>query len=48
MHAIGQVEAARAAYGHGRYTLWTGDLGVAVYLALCLEGRHGLPSLELW
>ena len=46
MHAIGQVEAARTRYGRGRYTLWTGDLGVAVYLWQCLEGEAGMPSLD--
>jgi hypothetical protein len=46
MHAIGQVEAARARYRRGRYTLWTGDLGVAVYLWQCLEGKVGMLSLD--
>ncbi len=43
MHAIHQVEQARASYGRGRYTLWTGDPGTALYLAHCLEGSGGLP-----
>jgi hypothetical protein len=43
MHAIAQVERARAQYGRGRYTLWTGDPGTALYLADCLDGRGGLP-----
>ena len=43
MHAAGQVAAARDAYGRGRYTLWTGDLGAALYLADCLDGAGGLP-----
>jgi hypothetical protein len=42
-HAAGQVERARVEHGRGRYTLWTGDLGVALFLADCLEGRGGLP-----
>ena len=29
MHALAQVERARAAPGRGRYSLWTGDLGAA-------------------
>jgi DUF1680 family protein len=36
MHAVAQVEAARRQHGRGRYTLWTGDLGTAVYLQRCL------------
>jgi Lanthionine synthetase C-like protein len=43
MHAIGQVERDRTRYGRGRHTLWTGDLGTALYLADCLEGRGTLP-----
>ena len=43
MHAIGQVESARATYGRGRHSLWTGDPGTALYLADCLDGHGGLP-----
>ncbi len=43
MHAAGQVEHSRSDYGHGRYTLWTGDLGTALYLADCTDGRGELP-----
>jgi lanthionine synthetase-like protein len=46
MHAARQVSSARAAYGRGRYTLWTGDVGVAVYLWQCLNGTPGLVSLD--
>ena len=43
MHALAQVEQARTAYGHGRYSLWTGDPGTALYLADCLDGAGSLP-----
>jgi hypothetical protein len=43
MHAIGQVERSRAEHGMGRYSLWTGDLGTALYLADCVEGGGALP-----
>jgi len=43
MHAAAQVERAREQYGRGRYTLWTGDPGTALYLADCLDGSFGLP-----
>jgi hypothetical protein len=42
-HAVGQVERARAEHGRGRHSLWTGDLGTAVYLADCVDGRGELP-----
>ena len=38
MHAARQVELSRSEYGRGRYTLWTGDLGTALYLADCIDG----------
>jgi len=46
MHAAEQVEEARAAYGRGRYTLWTGDLGTAVYLHDCLTATAAFPTLD--
>ena len=48
MHAIAQVAAARAEYGTGRHSLWTGDLGAALYLQQCLAGESALPTLDLW
>jgi lantibiotic modifying enzyme len=43
MHAAAQVARERKAHGRGRFTLWTGDLGTALYLADCLAGSGGLP-----
>jgi hypothetical protein len=43
MHARGQVERSWSDQGRGRYTLWTGDLGTALYLADCTDGRGKLP-----
>ena len=43
MHAAAQVVRARETYGRGRFTLWTGDPGVALYLADCIAGRGALP-----
>jgi uncharacterized protein (DUF924 family) len=43
MHALAQVEHTRMEYGRGRYTLWTGDAGAALYLADCLDGMPRLP-----
>ena len=43
MHSIAQVEVARASFGRGRHTLWTGDPGTALYLADCVDGGGALP-----
>jgi hypothetical protein len=43
MHSARQVEQSRSDYGRGRYTLWSGDLGTALYLADCIDGRGNLP-----
>jgi hypothetical protein len=43
MHSIAQVAQASAKLGRGRYTLWTGDPGTALYLADCLAGGGSLP-----
>jgi Lanthionine synthetase C-like protein len=47
MHAIAQQHRLRQAHGCGRYTLWTGDAGLAVYLWHCLDGRADLPALDI-
>ena len=46
VHALAQVERLRAANGTGRYSLWTGDLGVAIYAADCIEGRTSYPIFD--
>jgi len=43
MHAAAQMEHSRSQDGRGRYSLWTGDLGTAIYLADCIDGRGELP-----
>jgi len=47
VHALGQVKRLRAERGRGRYSLWTGDLGVAVFAADCLDGRSAYPFFDL-
>lgn len=47
MHAIAQSEADAEAVGRRRYTLWTGDLGLAAFLWDCLEGQARFPSLDV-
>jgi hypothetical protein len=48
MHAIGQSARERERVGRLRFTLWTGDLGLALYLADCLRGEGGFPTLTAW
>jgi len=49
MHAIEQSQAARISYGQGRYTLWTGDAGLAIYLHHCIFPEEAsLPGLDLF
>lgn len=44
MHALGQARSAARTYGHGRYSLWTGDLGLALFLLDCIDGAGELPG----
>ena len=46
MHALDQVARARAAAGHGRYTLFTGEIGAALLAAACLEGDRAFPGID--
>jgi lanthionine synthetase-like protein len=46
MHAAAQVEHARAEHGRGRYSLWTGDVGAACFLASCLDADPAMPVLD--
>jgi hypothetical protein len=44
MHALEQVEGR----GRGHYSLFNGDLGVALYAADCLDARARFPVLDSW
>jgi len=46
MHAIEQVHEDREEFGRGRYTLWTGDIGVALYLRACLDADPDFPTID--
>jgi lantibiotic modifying enzyme len=46
VHALGQVRRLRRDRGRGRYSLWTGDLGVALYAADCLDRRSAYPVFD--
>jgi hypothetical protein len=45
LHAVGQVERERAEVGRGRYSLFTGDVGVALFLRHLLDGEDRFPTL---
>ena len=49
MHAMEQCQQDRIRYGQGRYTLWTGDAGLAIYLYHCLQPNEAaIPGLDLF
>jgi hypothetical protein len=48
MHAIGQFEEHADRYVQLRYSLWTGDLGLAIYLWNCIEARSAFPTLDVF
>jgi hypothetical protein len=48
MTAIEQYRSARRQYGRGRYSLWTGDPGLAVYLRDCLRAEARFPTLDVF
>jgi len=48
MHGIAQMEEDHRRYGHLRYSLWTGDIGLAIYLWDCIRARAAFPTLEVF
>jgi hypothetical protein len=48
MHAIDQSERHVREYGYRRYSLWTGDLGLAVYLWDCINGEGIFPTMDVF
>jgi len=48
MTAIAQCREARQQLGRGRYSLWTGDVGLACYLWDCLEGEPRFPTIDVF
>jgi lantibiotic modifying enzyme len=47
IHALRQAERLRAANGVGRYSLWTGDLGTALFAAACLDVDPRYPIIDV-
>jgi Lanthionine synthetase C-like protein len=48
MTAIAQFREAHAAFGQGRYALWTGDVGLAIYLWDCLSTEPRFPTIDVF
>jgi lantibiotic modifying enzyme len=46
VHALDQVRRLREERGRGRYSLWTGDLGTALYAADCIDTRSAYPIFD--
>jgi hypothetical protein len=46
VHALGQAERLRAANGRGRYSLWTGNVGTALFAAACLDVDTRYPVVD--
>jgi hypothetical protein len=47
VHALRQAERLRAANGYGRYSLWTGDVGTALFAAACLDLDARYPIVDV-
>ena len=48
MHAIGQFEDETARTGRLRHSLWTGDVGLAIFLWDCVRGKAEFPTLDVF
>jgi hypothetical protein len=48
MTAIAQCREARLEFGMGRYSLWTGDVGLAIYLWDCLTAEPRFPTIDVF
>ena len=47
VHALGQAERIAAANGRRRYSLFTGDVGTALFAAACLDADTRFPIVDL-
>ena len=48
MHAIAQSERDLQNFGRRRYSLWTGDLGVAAFLWSCIQATDAFPTTDVF
>jgi hypothetical protein len=48
MNSIEQCERALTKYGQRKFSLWTGDLGLATYLWDCIGASAKFPTLDVF
>jgi len=48
MHAIEQCDRDVKKYGQRKFSLWTGDLGLAIYLWDCIRANAKFPTLDVF
>ena len=48
MHSIEQYSLSQKLYGQLRYPLWTGDIGLAIYLWDCLQSQAKFPTIDIF
>jgi hypothetical protein len=48
MTAIVQYRGSQLAVGRGRYSLWTGDVGLAIYLWDCITEEPRFPTIDVF
>jgi hypothetical protein len=48
MHAIDESDRAVTKYGQRKSSLWTGDLGLAIYLWDCIRATAKFPTLDIF
>ena len=48
MHSIGQSDRALEEYRQRKYSLWTGDLGLAICLWDCVRGTPKFPTIDIF
>ena len=48
MHAIAQFEGETARIGRLRHSLWTGDIGLAIFLWDCVREKAEFPTLDVF
>ena len=48
MHALEQVERMHSVHGQGWHSLYTGDVGTALYVQSCLDANADFPTLDVF
>ncbi len=48
LHGVQQADLALSKFGQRKYSLWTGDLGLALFLQDCLRARAEIPLFDVF